>query len=59
MVNFEYQENIETYLKQKIEQYHDFKKQNIDYYILRKIRFELKSYFLNIHYILSLIYLSL
>ena len=33
MVNFEYQENIETYLKQKIEQYHDFKKQNIDPYI--------------------------
>lgn len=33
MANFEYQENIETYLSQKIEQYHTFRKQKIDPYL--------------------------
>jgi ubiquinone/menaquinone biosynthesis C-methylase UbiE len=33
MANFEYQQNIETYLDQKIHQYNDFRKQRIDPYL--------------------------
>lgn len=34
MINYSYQENLEHYLSEKIAQYHDFKKQTIDPYIL-------------------------